>query len=515
MVAVLPPALPLPLISTLLDTLFGRFQSLNVALMSTPVAATVASGLRHSLVVDLGWNETTVTSVYEFHEVSCTRSVRAGRMLIQSVHDLLAGELSGEYKQRTAERKGALPTAAGGVRAMGVREHLVSFEECEEVATRLVWCKQAEGLGPSRSNAAARPSDTTVASTSNPAAEEPPDVPSDDAEAGLATVAETDETEDAESTYSSAKSRSSTPPPPPPAATDSGNNRSSSRKTNIPLRSCTPPTTLTLSFDQLAEPCETTFMGGTGEGLDIPASWDDDELPIPLLVFQHLLHLPLDVRAICMSRIIFVGGCSKVLGLRARIFDEVARLSAELGWDGVRGKGIAQYKANPKLKRERRKRGETGDESGRPQTSDSAESADPVWHDAANAEADIDPVEVELRKTRKRSDSMSAFMPGVQPLQPAGQTMGELRAAETLGAWSGASMMANMRVPGLSVVDKEQWTQQGGISGAVRPGDIDRKQLQRHSVAPSGVIRSVVGGGSNSAAASGPANWTLGTWGVL
>lgn len=488
MVAVLPPSIPHPLLSTTLDTIFGRFQSPSVSLLSAPVAAAVAAGLRTALVVDLGWAETVVTSVYEYREVSSTRSVRAGRLLIQNVHDLLASIISPDYEEKDARGMPVATTPS----ARANREHLLSFDECEDVAARLVWCRQTEN-GPSKDN-------------SRPAAAALP------TEGGLATVAETDETEE--------EGHSTRP--------GTGSSRANgSRTTSVHLQSCTPPKTLRLSFDQLAEPCETTFFGGTGEGLDIPASWDDEELPIPLLISRHLLHLPVDVRAVCMARIIFVGGCTGVLGLRGRIFDEVAHLVTEQGWDGVRGKGVAQYKANAKLhlkkKGKRDKKGSRDDSSdvngsnpiSPTSSADSGESADGVWHDAANARLELDPVEEELRKTRTRSDSTAPAVPGGQPQQQ-GHINGQMRAAETLGAWSGASMLAQLRVPTLAVVDKEQWAQQGGVLGAVRPGDVDAKQqIQRQSMGHGGLLRSVVGGGSGGASGSGSASWTLGTWGVV
>ena len=503
MVVVLPPAIPLPLLSTTLHTIFSRFQSPSVSLLSAPVAAAVAAGLRSALVVDLGWAETVVTSVYEYREVSSTRSVRAGRMLVQSVHDLLAGLIDPEYSDKDAT---GMPVATR-------KEHLLSFPECEDVTKRLVWCRQAES-GPSKENA-------------RPAAVAQP------TDGGLATVAETDENEE--------DGHSTRPDTSPPRA-------SGSRTTHIPLQSCVPPRMLELAFDRLAEPCENTFFGGTGEGLDIPASWDDDELPVPLLVFRHLARLPIDVRAVCMDRIIFVGGCTSVLGLRARIFDELARLIAEHGWDGVRGKGYDQYKAHAKLHQRKKAQGSKGPSSGRggkggdvgdggvggdgggggdggssllsptasSDSGDSGDSGDVVWHDAANALPEPDPVEDELRKVRARSDSTAPSVPGGQP-QAQGHINGHMRAAETLGAWSGASLLAQLRVPALSVVDKDQWAQQGGVLGAVRPGDVDTKQLmQRQSMGHGGLLRSVVGGGSGGGTTgSGAGNWTLGPWGVV
>ncbi|CAK7273296.1 hypothetical protein SEPCBS57363_005581 [Sporothrix epigloea] len=480
-IAVLPPAIPLPLLSATLDTIFSRFQSSSVSLLSAPVAAAVAAGLRSALVIDIGWAETVVTSVYEYREISLTRSVRAGRMLVQAVHELLAGAIDKRYAEQDAKRVPPLPSPS----ARASKEHLLSFSECEDVMERLVWCRQTES-GPSKDNAK---SAGVALSTGR----------------GLATVAETDETEE---------EGSSIRPNP------SSERLKSSTTTELSLRSCTSPRTLRLSFDQLAEPCETTFFGGTGEGLDIPASWDDEELPVPLLIFRHLAHLPIDVRAVCMARMIFVGGCTGVLGLRGRIFDEVARLISEQGWDGVRGKGYDHVKASAephrktKAQTSKRQSGE-GDLVSPTSSAGSGESGDAIWHDAANAQPELDPVEEEMRKARARSDST---LPGVSVDQPQvhGLINGRLRAAETLGAWSGASLLAQMRIPALSIVDREQWTQQGGVWGAVRSSDVDTKQqVQRQSMSHGGLLRNAVSGGSSGTTGSGAGSWTLGPWGIL
>ncbi len=492
MVVVVPPALPLPLVSTTLDTLFGRFQAPSVSLLSAPVVATVAAGLRGALVVDLGWSETVVTSVYEYREVSCTRTVRAGRMLIQQVHNLLAGVLSPEYREKET-------TPAAEISGeTGIRKHFLSFEECEDVTARLVWCRQTES-GPSKDNAG--PAVQLLAQ-----------------EEGLATVAETDETEDeADAAKPSASQLSST--------------TNSARITRVPLRSCTPPTTLSLTFDQLSAPCETTFFGGTGEGLDIPASWDDEELPVPLLIHRHLQHLPLEVRAACMSRIVFTGGCTNVLGLRARVFDEVARLVDEQGWEGVRGKSVDKYKAGKRLQQQARIKEmasptssstsstaeEDGADDGNDEDGGDAPSSRRRRRDAANEKPQADPIEETMRAARGRSDS------AVEAAEGSAATAairGKLRAVETLGPWGGASLLAQLRVPALAAIDKEQWTLQGGAQGAVRPSELNtRTQQQRQSMGPSGLLRGGgAGGGSLGAGGglgSGAASFTLGSWGVV
>ncbi|KAI7785341.1 hypothetical protein LA080_007626 [Diaporthe eres] len=428
MVAVLPSGAPLPLLATALDTLFNRFHAPAVSLLSSPVACAISAGVRSALVIDLGWYETVVTGVYEYREVQSSRSVRAGKLLVDNTHKLLATALgkAPSLEEDDAEKKA---------------EHVVSFEECEDVASRLVWCKHSRG----------------PLSTSQQPQE------------GLPTVAEQDESE------------SSNPP--------TGGSPSST--TTVPLKSTNPPKRLELTYDQLATPSEDTFFASEQPH----HTFDDEELPIPLLIYRSLLKLPMDVRALCMARIIFTGGCSSVLGLRGRIFDEVNHLIESHGWDPVHGKGVEAYKTNPKLRRGSRQAGDggptdaegTGD-SGGGSGGGGGHEVDGMWVDAPKQEREpeLDPIDDQLRKGRQEKPRLQ----------------GQLRAIESLGAWSGASLLNLLKIPALATVERETWREQG-IAGASRPTEVDHKVAQRQSMGAGGLMRNT------------NANWTLGVWGYL
>ncbi|KAI8630843.1 actin-domain-containing protein [Xylariaceae sp. FL1651] len=420
---VLPPTLPLPLLSSTLDTIFHRFQAPTISLFSSPVMTALAAGTRSALVIDLGWHETTVSAVYEYREVQSWRTIRAGKLLLEETYEFLLHAAQGcpgtARTERTEDR---------------LTEEAISFEECEEVATRMLWCKKA-AKQPHRGST----------------------------EEGLPTVHEHEE--EVETT--------------PPMEDQS--------PMTIMLNSCKPPKTVEIPFSQLAEPCEATFF----ESRLSPTCFDDHELPVHLLVYRALLQLPLDVRAVCMSRIIFTGGCSHIIGLRSRIFDEVSVLAEERGWNPVRGKGVEQYKMNPKLGR---KGGQQTHNGAVPMTiqpgsiDEEREPAEPSLN-AADAPQEVDHVE-ELIKREKNC------MPPVQ---------GTLRAVDSLGSWCGASLAAQLKVPALATIDREIWLQQG-INGASRPSEVDVKTAQRQSMGPSGLIR-------GQAVQSN--NWTLGVWGAL
>jgi actin-related protein len=427
---VLPPALPLPLISVVLDTLFGRFQPPSISLLSAPCATTFAAGVRSALVVNIGWHETTVTGVYEYREVSTTRTVRAGKLLLEETRNFLVDAIEGRQQASEGERT--------------MTNDFVSFEDCEEVAARMLWCKKV--------------SKSLVQETSSE---------------GLPTLHEQDESEEVD------PAEDSTP-------------------TSIYLPSCSPPKTVQVPFSRLSEPCENTFF----QTPYAPANFDDHELPLHLLVYLSLLKLPLDVRAICMSRIIFTGGCSNVLGLRGRIFDEVCLLAQQRGWDPMQGRGVEAYKNNPKLKRNG-----TGNAGGGSQPANESpvtvvvetapdspegEEQSHLVQNPAHAPTEEDPVEDMIRKEKN-------YKPPVQ---------GRLRSIDTLGAWAGASMASQLKIPALAMVDREAWLLQG-LGGASRPNEVDvqaQQKQSRQSMGAGGLIRGQGGQGTN---------WTLGVFGAV
>ncbi|KAI0456006.1 actin-domain-containing protein [Xylaria acuta] len=420
---VLPPTLPIPLLSTTLDILFHQFQAPAISLFSSPVMAAFAAGTRSALVIDLGWHETTVTAVYEYREVQSWRTTRAGKLLVEETYELLLQAVQGRPAPTRTERA-----------EDRLLDESLSFEECEDVATRVLWCKGA--------------------------ARKPHQKP---AEEGLPTLHEHEE--EVEEI--------------PPTEDHS--------PMAIALNSCNPPKTVEVPFSQLAEPCESAFF----ETRLSPSCFDDDELPIHLLVYRALLRLPLDVRAICMSRIIFTGGCSHIFGLKSRIFDEVAIQAEEQGWDPVRGKGVEQYKTNPKLNRDSNRQATNGAVPIviQPDTTNGNGEATGPPVKAADTPQEVDQVENLINKERN-------YKPLVQ---------GHLRAIDSLGPWCGGSLATQMKIPALATIDREIWLQQGA-NGASRPSEVDVKTGQRQSMGPSGLMRGQ---------AAQPNNWTLGAWGTL
>jgi actin-related protein len=393
-----------------------------VSLFSSSVVSAVGAGVRSALVVDLGWNETTVTSVYEYREVRCTRSVRGGKLLLEELHRTLRDVINQEqgYGLRASDRKD------------DPSQRVISFAECEDIACRLLWCR------PSQESSVETPSSS-----------------------GLPTVQEQDESD---------------------VMASHGHGQAHAVK--VPLSSSYPLTSLDVPSQRLADVCERTFL----EQQCSPASFDDHELPLHLLVYKHLLQLPMDVRAVCMPRIIFTGGCSKILGLKRRVFDEIQALVRERGWNPVQGNGVQQLKANQKLHRHGSRQAGQGPIGVSLQT-DNGEEQDGVWHDAANAVPEADYIEEQLKKSSKGSGS---------------KVHGVLRCIDSLGAWGGGSLVCQLKIVAMSNIDRDLWLQHG-VNGASKASDVDVKTQQRQSMGPGGLMRGAAGGSQ--------ANWTLGTWG--
>lgn len=403
---VLDSSVPVPLLSAVLDTMFNKFQTPTISLMSSSVMSTVAAGVRSGLIIDIGWSETVVTSIYEYREVKKSSSIRAGRLLHEAFYHLVKQNIVADV------------TEDGGPG--------ISFQECEDLMCRMMWCR------PSASRSSQRNS------------------------AQLETVEEQDETE--------ADSPDLIP----------------FRMVKVTLSSASPPTTIDFDLENMAQACETCFFASFA-----PSATDDHETLLPQLVYDHLLRLPLDTRAVCMSRIIFTGGCSNILGIKERIIDEVNAKIENRGWEPVTGKGFQAFQHNPKLQRVNSSRPHQEPKSPPSETPET----DQTPQGPANEVREIDPIEIKVAKQKRAT----------------AQKQGEIRALHSLGPWTGASLMCQLKIPATAIVDRDAWLQQGA-NGAARPSDVDLKAQQRQSVTTGGYIR---GSGGHYG------NWTLGAWGYL
>lgn len=414
---VLPSTLPLPLLSTILTTIFTNFQPPTISLMSSPALTTAAAGLRSALVVDIGWRETIVTSIYEYREIRSKRSTRASKLLGQVMFKMLVEAI--DPSAMTEHSDQADPTER-------IRD-ILSFEECEDILLRMAWCKPAKAVPKARSH-------------------------------GLESVQEEDEM------------RLSMQAMGLHGMTDDG------QIVSIPLTSTRHVRTLQVPFSKLAEPCETALFASH----ILPKDFDDEELPIHLLVYRSLLSLPVDIRTMCMPRIIIVGGASKLIGLKQRVIDEVAALVEQHGWDAVRGRALQELHNNPKLKRKQSNAGPT-------ETVDLGDAVPRI--PAAQVKQERDPIEEALRREADR---------GQVPHE-----LGYLRAVDSLGPWSGGSLLLQLKIPAVAVIDREQWIAHG-VSGASRDVEVNiNMPTKRQSMGPAAF----------KSGNSEKQNWSLGIWG--
>ncbi|KAJ5692910.1 hypothetical protein N7462_002333 [Penicillium macrosclerotiorum] len=209
-----------------------------------------------------------------------------------------------------------------------------------------------------------------------------------------------------------------------------------------------------IAFSRLAEPVEKILLAsGLAEH-----ELDDDETPIPLLVYNALLALPPDSRGTCMSRIVFVGGGARIPGLRQRILKEVSLLIQRHGWSAIRGKAIERQRRRLEdLRVSSHINGE------KPTNSDKPFSGDDDKPDPSQEEPEIDFVEQKLRRQNRDTPA---------PVH------GILREVESLGAWAGASLVTSLKIRGMVEIEREKFLQHG-LAGATR--DLDHPVPDRRS----------------------------------
>ncbi|KAL4980748.1 hypothetical protein BDW66DRAFT_124710 [Aspergillus desertorum] len=409
LVLVLPSVIPHPLLSSLLTTLFNRWRIPSISLLTSAAMAATAAGLRSALVVDIGWEETIVSGIYEYREVTTKRSTRAMRSLMQEMGRIFSRLSGGDSQSDTIS---------------------VDFEFCEEVVSRFAWCHPSKSYGQKKTT------------------EDP-----------LADILD---------------KTICIPSPSNPGSFD-----------------------IELPFSKLKEPVEKVLFAQGVADSDL----DDEEKPISLLVYNALLSLPPDVRGICMSRIVFVGGGANIAGIRSRILDEVAHLIEKYSWSPVRGRVIEQQiqkLQNLKLSQPappfEASQGQTYTAAKAEPTADTEnETADEVDvgpSAAEEPEVEVDPIEQKLLRTREKD-----LLPPVQ---------GVLREVESLGPWAGASLVTGLKIRGLVEIEREKYLQHG-LAGASR--DAEHGHGHSHRDREHGIPdrRSLRAGDRSS--------WTLAGWG--
>ncbi|KAI5296800.1 hypothetical protein KEM55_005577 [Ascosphaera atra] len=130
-VLVLPSVVPHPALSALLSTIFNRWKHPSITLLPSATMAAVSAGLRSALVVDIGWEETVVTSIYEYREIKTRRSTRGMKLLMHKFALFLSHMNDAE-----------------GAGAANEDSITVDFDTVEEVVSRLAWCRRKRVYRP-------------------------------------------------------------------------------------------------------------------------------------------------------------------------------------------------------------------------------------------------------------------------------------------------------------------------------------------------------------------------------
>ena len=428
LVLILPSVMPHAFISVLLTCLFTNFQIPSITILSVPILSVVAAGLRSGLVVDIGWQETTITAIYEYREIQQSRTTRAMKLVVLHMAQML------QYVSRDAQKESVTAHFDYTTSDKAID---VEFDHAEEVTTRLAWCE------PSSQNS--RHSGNGL-------------------EEDVASLRVSGDTSDNDISSSA--------------------NRVHDSSISMPLLSSS-SNPVQVPFSIFSKPVESSLIAHSSSLHDL----DDDEQPLPHLLYRALLTLPPDVRGLCMSRIIFTGGGSNIPGLKPRLLDELKSTVSRRGWDPVWGKAADKYRQTQEELKNSRKAAATRLQS----SSKTSEHTDDTLDDpypalTAAFEPQVpDPIEQKLR--REEAKGNPAAIAGV------------IRGVETLGAWAGASLVAGMKIKGMVEVERETFLQHG-LAGAKRDMDISISQSSRQSLGP-GYLRA---GGFDKA------GWTLGTW---
>ncbi len=141
LVLVLPSVLPHRLLSSILSTIFVNFQTPSITLFASPALNVVAAGCRGGLVVDIGWDETVATGIYDFREIQVCRTARAMKLVTKHMAELLKG-----YADSDATDTDKPESFEDHEQQLPYQLFFDSryFEFAEEVTSRIAWCPAAQ-----------------------------------------------------------------------------------------------------------------------------------------------------------------------------------------------------------------------------------------------------------------------------------------------------------------------------------------------------------------------------------
>lgn len=435
LVVVMPSLMPHSLLNKILGTLFATFQNPNITLLSPPTLATAVAGLRSGLVVDIGWRETVVTGMYEYREVHEQRTTRAMRMVTLEMARLLGRQ---DTEQGNDLRNTTVESAEEATNSLVA----VDLEQAEEVTTRMAWCRSR--LVPSP---------------------EPP-------------------------IFQGLRGKLGSIPEEDKEASTSSSDTEENISISVPSPS-SPRLSIQIPFSVLSSPVETALLADSLQRHQL----DDHDQPLHKLIYQSLLSLPPDVRAICMSRIIITGGGSNITGLKARLLNEVAALVEARGWDPVEGKAADERRGRLRENREKRaideKKRELREVSGNRHSAKNLDNATATENPTPPEESTPTPASL----APQISDPIQDKLRRDQNKETKPPVSGVIRGVHSLGAWAGASLLVSLRVKGVVEIDRDAFLQHG-MAGA-------RRDAEASAAPQKGMARASMGSAGG---------WTLGPW---
>ncbi|EXJ86719.1 hypothetical protein A1O3_03672 [Capronia epimyces CBS 606.96] len=355
LILVLPSLVPHPVLSTILTLFFERWKYSSITLLPAPAMTIAAAGLRSGLVIDLGWEETVITAIYEYREVQVRRSTRAMKALTLKIGQLLDAVREKQDVQ--------------------VRDSLLlDFDFVEEFIDRAGACH--------------------------------------------AMVMDVDEDLAARTATLQVQQQSTSSP-----RDENGAKLVIDWPTETSYRSIAVPR------EALHLACIEAIVGTKDE-----TSSDDHEQSVSQLLYRTLLSLSSDVRGVCIPRIVFSGRATSVAGLSQCILDTTNAIISQHGWTAVRGKHLPTTRSGL---------GELA--QGKAAPADARHDLHPPGMD--------DFVEERLYKQKAKD---------TQPAVPV-----VFRQVESLGPWTGASLIASLKAKSFVEVDREKFLSHG-LAGAHR-----------------------------------------------
>ncbi|EWC46837.1 hypothetical protein DRE_03849 [Drechslerella stenobrocha 248] len=392
LIIILPPLVPVALQNMLSQLLFVHFQPPTITYLSSPVLSCLAAGLRSALVVDIGWQETTITPVYELRPLTSFIKIssRGSKSLVECFGQLLWNTFKSKGDKENWWR-------------------ILNWAEVEDLLSRCGWCRSSsdarEAARQRARNAFGLPREK---------------------EGG-----EDEYNEDGEYIRKTS------------ADIRAQRRRETIEEAVVQTQFKTPllkerTTSLTLPFEAMAVPAEYAFFlpswtkvqsFKTPEYIPVPSPEDlmdgcqgrveyedESDFTLPYLVFLALMRCPVDVRAVCIPRIVITGGASNIPGLKSRILGDLKDLVEDRGgWDIVKPRNLTEDARRRELVEKR-------------------------------------PKKVELEMLESEKDDLRIQWEKIGGVPP-----GTIRGVETMGAWAGGSILSGARIKGAVEVERERF----------------------------------------------------------